>query len=117
MDTGSGKTLIAILLVRHIFDLSRRSTAPGSDTSAPAKKKLIVFIVPTVALVAQQSTVIGEQTDLVVKPLVGSMGIDFWKMEKWIQELEQGDIVVCTAQIWLNALQNAYWSIDRVSFI
>lgn len=44
MDTGSGKTLIAIMLIKHIGQTIIRSKG---------EKKLIVFLAPTVHLVNQ----------------------------------------------------------------
>lgn len=43
------------------------------------------------------------------------MGVDLWKREEWLAEINNADVVVCTAQIWLNVLSKAYWNIERVS--
>lgn len=64
MDTGTGKTLVAIMLIRHITSLP---TPPGDPPS------LVVCIVPTVNLVTQQSAAIAGQTNLRVKGFSGSM--------------------------------------------
>jgi endoribonuclease Dicer len=108
MDTGAGKTLCAIMLIRHISSLAVDITLP---------RKLQVFIVPTVSLVHQQSKVIISQTTLRVKSFVGALGVDYWKTEDWTKQLDEADIVVCTAQIWLNVLINGYFSMERTSLI
>lgn len=90
-DTGSGKTLIAILLIRSV--LSR----PTTDRS------LVVFTTPTTTLVAQQAAVVREQTTAKVKAFIGAE-VEFWKRERWQEEIAQADVVVCTPQVWLNVL-------------
>lgn len=64
-----------------------------------ATTQLIVFMVPKVPLVYQQAEAIKAQTKLRVKTFVGDDGVDFWKTEKWSEELEHADVIVLTAQV------------------
>ncbi|KAI5479007.1 endoribonuclease Dicer [Pseudohyphozyma bogoriensis] len=107
-DTGSGKTLIAILLIRHITSTPVKASDP---------RKLIFFVVPSVPLVTQQANVLRQQTSLRVKQFIGADGVDFWQREKWQQELERADVVVLTAQILCDMLRHSYWSMDKISLI
>lgn len=80
------------------------------------ERKLVVFIAPTVPLVFQQAKVIEAATSLRVRTFVGAQGVDYWRTEQWQDVLEmETDVVVCTAQIWLKVMTNAYWSMERVS--
>lgn len=90
-DTGSGKTFIAVLLIRAIAAQPRLT----DDHS------LIVFLSPTVTLVHQQASVLEASTTLRVKSFVGASGVDFWKTERWREELSTTDIAVLTPQVWV----------------
>ncbi|BGP45286.1 Dicer-like protein 1 [Rhodotorula kratochvilovae] len=107
-DTGSGKTLIAIMLLRQI------AAAPQP---AGRSKRLIVFLTPTTTLVHQQAQVVASQTTLRVKSFVGAQGVDYWKREQWQQELNAADVVVLTPAIWLNVLNNAYFDLRDVDLM
>ncbi|GAA6061113.1 hypothetical protein JCM10212_006144 [Sporobolomyces blumeae] len=106
-DTGTGKTFIAILLLKRLFAL--RPTC--SDHT------IAVFLTPTAALVDQQATAIEHSTTLRVKRFIGADGVDYWKRERWIDMLHAADVVVMTPQIWLNVLSNAYWSLKQVNLM
>ncbi|GAA5894992.1 uncharacterized protein JCM6883_002284 [Sporobolomyces salmoneus] len=101
-DTGTGKTLIAILLLKQITSLSG---------------KFAVFISPNVTLVYQQTEAIREATNLRVQSFVGSDGVDYWKREEWVKQIENCDVGVMTPQVFLNLCDNAYWTFDKISLI
>ncbi|GAA5974079.1 hypothetical protein JCM11641_003421 [Rhodosporidiobolus odoratus] len=103
-DTGSGKTHIAVMLIREI-------ALTASDGS------LVVFLTPTVSLVSQQAAVLREHTLLRVKTFVGADGVEFWKRETWQDHLRQAEAIVLTPQIFLDMLSKAYWSLEKVSLI
>ncbi|GAA6007912.1 hypothetical protein JCM11491_006536 [Sporobolomyces phaffii] len=101
-DTGTGKTLIAILLLKAVTATS---------------DKFAVFLSPNVALVYQQAAAIEQTTHLKVKTFVGSDGVDYWKRERWIEQISSCDVGVMTPQVFLNLCDNAYWSFERISVI
>ena len=84
MDTGSGKTLIAVMLVRHFADKYIQAVKAG----IPTRRKLVVCLVPTRILVAQQAAVFRRHTNLSVGECFGVSGLDSWGKERWAQELE-----------------------------
>lgn len=53
LETGAGKTLIAVMLVKHYAEAYQRMAAAG----LPARRKIVVCVVPTTILVAQQAAV------------------------------------------------------------
>ncbi|PHH82823.1 hypothetical protein CDD82_4695 [Ophiocordyceps australis] len=105
MDTGSGKTQVAILRIKHELEKCK------SD-------KIIWFIAPTVSLCAQQFRVIGEQVTWTnMKLLTGSENVDAWSPAIWNLILSNVGIVVSTPQILCDALSHAYISMDRLALI
>ncbi|KAK4344999.1 hypothetical protein RND71_035175 [Anisodus tanguticus] len=83
LETGAGKTLIAILLMKSLC----------SDLQKKNKKMLAVFLVPKVPLVYQQAEVIREQTGYQVGHYCGEMGHDFWDARRWQREFETKQIL------------------------
>ncbi|KZS98895.1 P-loop containing nucleoside triphosphate hydrolase protein [Sistotremastrum niveocremeum HHB9708] len=105
LDTGSGKTYIAVMLIRWAL----------LTTYEP--KKVIVFLVPKVPLVEQQTNFIREQTGLEVRGYSGNMGVDLWNRHQWIDEFQATTVLVMTPQILLDLLNHVHWSIDRISLL
>ncbi|KAG6831233.1 hypothetical protein H0H92_012030 [Tricholoma furcatifolium] len=105
LDTGSGKTLISLLLIRWISSL---------ETS---RGRVIIFLVPKVALVEQQGNFIAQNAPLRVIKLHGALDIDLADRGQWKERFNNHDVFVMTAQIFLNLLTHSLWSIDRVSLL
>lgn len=64
----------------------------------------------------QQRDFISAQTGLRVSGFFGEIG-DFWNREEWTVKLADSDVVVSTAQVFLNILHHAYHKIDRISLL
>ncbi|KIK15716.1 hypothetical protein PISMIDRAFT_292156 [Pisolithus microcarpus 441] len=105
LDTGSGKTYISVLLIKWIV------------LQPHARGKVVVFLVPKVALVEQQAAFITSQTPLRVRKFHGRLDLELSDRANWKAAFEGADVVVMTAQIFLNVLTHSHWSIDRVSLI
>ncbi|KAF8344148.1 uncharacterized protein EI90DRAFT_3284602 [Cantharellus anzutake] len=105
MDTGSGKTFIAVMLTKWIC------VQPENDG------KKVVFLVPKVPLVEQQATVFRNNTALSVKGYFGDLGVDNWDRTAWTAEFEKHEVLVMTPQILYNVLTHAHWSLDKVSLL
>ncbi|KAK3153969.1 hypothetical protein QOZ80_2BG0183990 [Eleusine coracana subsp. coracana] len=69
LDTGSGKTMVAVMLAQEHARRVRAGEAP---------RRIVVFLAPTVHLVHQQFEVIGEYTDLDAVECHGSSGVGEW---------------------------------------
>ncbi|KAK7256023.1 hypothetical protein RIF29_29454 [Crotalaria pallida] len=104
LDTGSGKTMIAVMLIRHI----------GQYIKSTNQKKLILFLAPTVHL---QFKVIKDNTDLAVEEYYGDKGIDEWSSSFWEKEIEEHDVMVMTPQILLDSLRKAFFKMKSVSLL
>ncbi|KAL1761626.1 hypothetical protein FB107DRAFT_200640 [Schizophyllum commune] len=105
LDTGSGKTYIGLMLIKWI-------------ASQPQNKdKLIVFLVPRVALVEQQGNFIAANSSLRVTQKHGQNALDMADREGWAAVFATSDVLVMTAQIYLDLLTHSHWSIARTSLI
>lgn len=119
LDTGSGKTLISTLLIKWV------------STQGHAHKKLVVFLVPKVALAQQQSAFIAKHSPLRVKQATGATAPDMSDRIGWQELLSDVDVVVLTgklvssydpqatngpslAQLFLNVITHSHWSINKV---
>lgn len=87
LDTGSGKTLISILLIKWVV---LQPNAIG---------KVVVFLVPKVALVEQQAEFIVSQTPLRVRKFHGSLDLELSDRANWKSSFERADVVVMTGEV------------------
>ncbi|KAG8835582.1 Dicer-like protein 1 [Serendipita sp. 400] len=112
-DTGTGKTLISALVIRWCMAMEAvKRTELTVDT-----KKVSVFLVPQVPLVEQQRLFLEENSSLEIRGYTGSMGVDGWNRSAWINEFMEADVLVMTAQIFLNILNHAHWKMSQVAVV
>ncbi|KAG2220792.1 hypothetical protein INT45_012461, partial [Circinella minor] len=111
LDTGSGKTLIAVMLIKHILTKEREYRLKGKN------KKITFFLVDRVPLVFQQYNVIKSNCDANIERIVGEMGIDKWSEENWKQIFKENDICVMTAQIFLDILRHGFIEMTQINLI
>lgn len=107
LETGAGKTLIAILLIKSVH----------KDLMSQKRKMLSVFLVPKVPLVYQQAEVIRNQTSFQVGHYCGEMGQDFWDARRWQREFESKQVLVMTAQILLNILRHSIIRMEAIDLL
>ncbi|XP_010556639.1 PREDICTED: endoribonuclease Dicer homolog 1 isoform X2 [Tarenaya hassleriana] len=107
LETGAGKTLIAVLLIKSVY----------KDLLGQNKKMLAVFLVPKVPLVYQQAEVIRKQTGYQVGHYCGDMGQDFWDARRWQREFETKQVLVMTAQILLNILRHSIIKMEMINLL
>ncbi|KFK42493.1 hypothetical protein AALP_AA1G000600 [Arabis alpina] len=107
LETGAGKTLIAILLIKSVH----------KDLMSQNRKMLSVFLVPKVPLVYQQAEVIRNQTNFQVGHYCGEMGQDFWDARRWQREFESKQVLVMTAQILLNILRHSIIRMETINLL
>ncbi|KAL3355452.1 hypothetical protein AABB24_019498 [Solanum stoloniferum] len=106
LETGSGKTLIAIMLLRSYAYLLRKPSP-----------YIAVFLVPTVVLVTQQGDALMLHTDLKVGKYWGEMGVDYWDAATWQQQVDDHEVLVMTPAILLAALRHSFLQIDMIKII
>ncbi|KAJ5054159.1 uncharacterized protein L3040_000441 [Drepanopeziza brunnea f. sp. 'multigermtubi'] len=106
MDTGSGKTHIAVMRMQHEIERS-------------SPNQIIWFLAPTVDLCDQQFAYIQSQiTAVQSKFLRGDDGVDRWtEQTHWNAVLKNVKIVVSTYQILLDALSHGFVSMETLALI
>lgn len=85
MDTGSGKTLISLLLIKWITAQVEQS-----------RGKVVIFLVPQVVLVEQQGKVLSKHTNLKIVKLYGSLDLDLSDRSGWQKRFESNDVFIMT---------------------
>ncbi|UTT88438.1 hypothetical protein NDA17_003666 [Ustilago hordei] len=136
LDTGSGKTLISVLLLQYVHQHSSPpptpSLAPSSGAqpfSSPApQRKVAFFLVNLVPLVHQQSSVIAGNSRLSVGKLYGELkdslrskssqlAVDDWRSPQWSALLASHQVIVSTAQCFLDALIHGFIKMSDLNLL
>ncbi|KAI9655247.1 MAG: hypothetical protein M1831_004957 [Alyxoria varia] len=106
MDTGSGKTHVAVLRVQE-------------ELKRCAENKRIWFIAPKVALAEQQHKVLKESIPGVQhRLLTGNDGVDKWTDQRvWDVALNKQRVVVSTPQCLLDALTHGFVQLGDFSLL
>lgn len=112
LDTGAGKTLISVMLIKHMKMIEDEN----SRTIPNYKRKITFFLVERVPLVFQQFNVLESNCDARIEKLCGEMNVDTWSNQKWLDIFDNSDICIMTAQILQDVLQRGFLSLDRVIF-
>jgi len=110
MDTGSGKTLIPVERIR--YELLRK----GYGIS----QKIAWFMVPSISLAYQQLDVLkkGLGDSVVVKSLTGNDAVQTWSSQQiWDDVLSGVDVLVCTFQIYADALRHGFAKLSDASIL
>ncbi|KAJ5101747.1 hypothetical protein NUU61_003969 [Penicillium alfredii] len=111
LDTGSGKTLIAVLLLKHVIKTELVDRANGKA------HRVSFFLVDSVTLVFQQAAVLRNNIDQNVAHFFGAMGTDLWDKQTWDEHLSKNMVIVCTAEILNQCLLNAFVRMDQINLL
>lgn len=111
LDTGSGKTLIAVLLLRHVIDQELEDRRSGKSP------RISFFLVPSVTLVFQQFAVLECNLDHNVDRFCGAMGCDLWTKEVWEKHFVANKVLVCTAEVLLQCLMHSFINIKQINLL
>lgn len=126
LDTGTGKTLIAVLLLRHVIDQELEDCRAGRTSRtafflvslwATSPNLINIAQVPSVNLVFQQFAVLECNLDHSVGHVYGAIGSDTWKYEKWQKKLDDNKVIVCTPEVLYQALFHAFIKIEQINLL
>ncbi|XP_074852664.1 endoribonuclease Dicer isoform X1 [Carettochelys insculpta] len=109
LNTGSGKTFIAVLLTKELSYQIR------GDFNKSGKRT--VFLVNSANQVAHQVSAIKTHSDLKVGEYSSLEIIDSWTKEKWNQEFAKHEVLVMTCHVILNVLKNEYLSLSNINLL
>ncbi|XP_053658601.1 endoribonuclease Dicer [Anopheles marshallii] len=109
LPTGSGKTFIALLVMKEISYQLRNTIEEGG--------KRTFFLANTVALAKQQAQFFVRHIPFNVKLYTSEVNVDAWKSDRWHTEFTEGQIIVSTSQILLDVLRHGYMSPSNINLI
>uniref|UniRef100_A0A182W963 Dicer-2 n=1 Tax=Anopheles minimus TaxID=112268 RepID=A0A182W963_9DIPT len=109
LPTGSGKTFIALMVMKEISYQVRNTIEEGG--------KRTFFLANTVALAKQQAQFFVRHMPFNVKLYTSEVNVDAWKSDRWHKEFTEGQIVICTAQILLDVLRHRYMNASNINLI
>jgi endoribonuclease Dicer len=107
LQTGSGKTYIAVMLIKNLSDSIRSKFSLGG--------KRTIFLANTVPLIQQQADVIKRFIDVDIEHYYGERvlnkeRIDSWNKEMWLNEFETKQILVMSPQILVTLIEHSFIS-------
>ncbi|QSZ34569.1 hypothetical protein DSL72_006163 [Monilinia vaccinii-corymbosi] len=111
LDTGSGKTFIAVLLLRYIIDQELEDRAIGKP------KRVSFFLVDSVTLCHQQHSVLKNNLDQPTDMVCGLMGTDLSDHQKWKNRMDTNMVIVCTAEILRQCLHHSFVTMAQINLL
>ncbi|XP_046503175.1 endoribonuclease Dicer isoform X1 [Equus quagga] len=109
LNTGSGKTFIAVLLTKELsYQIRGAFSRSGKRT---------VFLVNSANQVAQQVSAVRTHSDLKVGEYSNLEVNASWTKEKWNQEFTKHQVLVMTCYVALNVLKNDYLSLSDINLL
>lgn len=108
---GSGKTLIAALLLRWTIQNELEDRSNGHP------KRIAFFLVDKVALVFQQHAVLSCNLDYPVEKFCGEMVDGISCKEFWDKVFGENMAIVCTAEILYSCLHHSYIRMDQINLL
>ncbi|GFR13484.1 endoribonuclease Dicer [Trichonephila clavata] len=109
LGTGTGKTFIAVMLIREMSNEVRKPFVEGG--------KRIFFLVPTVPLVTQQTKTIKDHTDLEVNGYYGEMDVDSWSKDDWMEQFKKSEVLVMTAEIFRIIVHHSFIPLTQIQLL
>ncbi|XP_021568565.1 endoribonuclease Dicer [Carlito syrichta] len=109
LNTGSGKTFIAVLLTKELSYQIR------GDFSRNGKRT--VFLVNSANQVAQQVSAVRTHSDLKVGEYSDLEVNASWTKERWTQEFTKHQVLIMTCYVALNVLKNGYLSLSDINLL
>ncbi|CAK6431767.1 unnamed protein product [Pipistrellus nathusii] len=109
LNTGSGKTFIAVLLTKELSYQIR------GDFSRHGKRT--VFLVNSANQVAQQVSAVRTHSDLKVGEYAHLEVHASWTKERWNQEFTKHQVLIMTCNVALIVLKNGYLSLSDINLL
>ncbi|MBN3287584.1 DICER Endoribonuclease, partial [Polyodon spathula] len=109
LNTGSGKTFIAVLLTKELSHQIRGDFGKNG--------KRTVFLVNTASNVIQQAATVETHSDLLVGKYSSIETTHTWTKEKWNHEITEKQVLVMTCQIFLHVLKKGYLHLSKINLL
>uniref|UniRef100_A0A8C2H565 ribonuclease III n=1 Tax=Cyprinus carpio TaxID=7962 RepID=A0A8C2H565_CYPCA len=105
LNTGSGKTFIAVLLIKELSHQIRGENG-----------KRTVFLVNAASSVVQQASTVRTHSDLHVGDYM-SQDMTSWPEEMWNREMIENQVLVMTCHIFLHVLKNGVLPLSKINLL
>lgn len=116
VDTGSGKTLVAAMLVDYVYQLE--NARPVTLTVESRRQKIALFLVNLVPLAHKQPAFLNANISAKVKVLYDEIDTGHSSRQYWQTVFEEGiGVVVSTVQCVLNAVIRVYLNLQDTSLL
>ncbi|XP_008294508.1 endoribonuclease Dicer [Stegastes partitus] len=109
LNTGSGKTFIAVLLTK---ELSHQIRGRYQENA-----KRTVFLVNTASSVVQQAAAVRTHSDLRVGEYTDLERTLAWTDQHWNQEIVENQVLVMTCHIFLHVLMNKVLPLSKINLV
>ncbi|XP_058470641.1 endoribonuclease Dicer [Solea solea] len=109
LNSGSGKTFIAVLLTKELSHQIRGSYLGNA--------KRTVFLVNTASTAVQQASAIRTHSDLQVGEYSDLGETSAWTDQQWIQEITENQVLVMTCHIFLHVLRNKILLLSKINLV
>lgn len=107
LPTGSGKTFISLKVIEHFSGLLQTKLNEGGKRS--------VFFVNTVCLAKQITENVKEQLGMKTACWTSDAHNKSWSKVRFQAEFEQHEVIVSTAQLFLDAIKHSFISIAQIN--
>lgn len=112
LNTGTGKTLIAVMLMKHAI---AQDLTDQQNGLAP---RISFFLVDKVALVEQQWRVLQANLSHPVSRFSGDrLASTEVRQEFWKQQFESNKAIVCTAAVLQDCLHRSFITLDQINLL
>ncbi|CAL8300555.1 unnamed protein product [Boreogadus saida] len=109
LNTGSGKTFIAVLLTKELSHQIR------GDFRDDAKRT--VFLVNTASSVVHQASAVRTHSDLQVGEYTSQEDAVARTPQQWTQEMTEKQVLVMTCHIFLHVLKNGILPLSKINLV
>ncbi|XP_034432990.1 endoribonuclease Dicer isoform X1 [Hippoglossus hippoglossus] len=109
LNTGSGKTFIAVLLTKELSHQIRGHYQRNA--------KRTVFLVNTALSVVQQAAAVRTHSDLQVGEYTDLEETSAWTDQRWSQEIIENQVLVMTCHIFLHVLRNKILLLSKLNLV
>lgn len=114
LPTGTGKTLIAALLLRHVIEQELTDRASNEESLG---HRISFFLVDKISLVYQQWKVLKANIAHNVAKFHGDLIGTASTHQFWKQQFEENMVIVCTAEILKQCLSHGYFRMDQINLL
>ncbi|XP_076027624.1 endoribonuclease Dicer [Genypterus blacodes] len=109
LNTGSGKTFIAVLLTKELSHQIRGLYSEDAQRT--------VFLVNTASSVIQQAAAVRTHSDLQVGEYTNVEDSSAWTHQQWSREVVENQVLVMTCHVFLHVLRNGVLPLSKINLV